>query len=158
MKNEFIESKKLKLWMVQVFLIITLGLSVYALLFQLFTQSSFGNRDIPSWLFGIGIFILLGLIASFVNLKLETEINNEGIKVKFGILAQESWAWADIKKTSLVKHSFLGLGKRKNAQYGTVLSTGGRQGLAVELKNGQKWLINIQDTEELSKLLKVLKK
>jgi hypothetical protein len=158
MKNEFIESKKLKLWMVQVFLIIALGLSVYALLLQLLTQSSFGNRGIPSWLFGLGIFILLGLIASFVNLKLETTVNNEGIKVKFGILAQENWAWADIKKTSLVKHSFLGLGKRKNAQYGTVLSTGGKQGLAVELKNGQKWLINVQSPKELSKLLKTLKK
>jgi hypothetical protein len=144
--------------MVQLFLIIALGLSVYALLFQLLTQTSFGNRDISNWLLGFGIFILLGLIASFSSLKLETEVNEEGIKVQFGILAQEKWLWPEIKKTNLVKHSFLGLGKRKNAEYGTVLSTGGRQGLAVELKNGQKWLINIQDTKELSKLLKVLKK
>lgn len=158
MKNEFIESKKLKLWVVQLFLILLLGFSVYALLLQIFTEATFANKDIPNWVLGLGIFLLLGLIASFASLKLETQVNQEGVKVTFGILANETWPWSEIKKAQPISFSFQGFGKRKNPKYGTVLSTGGKQGLAIELKNGKKWLIDVQDQKELTRVLKQLRK
>ncbi len=158
MKNEFIESKKLNLWAVQLILVLLLGLSVYALVLQLFTEASFAHKNIPNWVLGVGIFFLLGLIGSFASLKLVTQINEAGLKVSFGILANETWAWSEIKKVQPLSFSFQGMGKRKNSQYGTVLSTGGKQGLAIELKNGQKWLIDVQNQKELAQVLKQLKK
>ncbi len=158
MKNEFIESKKLKLWIVQLFLVLLLGFSVYALVLQIFTDSTFANKDIPNWVLGLGIFLLLGLIASFASLKLDTQVNQDGVKVSFGILANENWAWQEIAKASIIKFPFAGFGKRKNPKYGTVLSIGGKQGLALELKNGEKWLIDIQNGQELQRVMKVLKK
>jgi len=158
MKNEFIESKKLNLWVVQLFLILLLGFSVYALVLQIFTEATFANKDIPNWALGLGIFLLLGLIASFSSLKLETQVNQEGVKVSFGILANETWSWSEIKKVQLISFSFQGFGKRKSPKYGTVLSTGGKQGLAIEMKNGKKWLIDVHDQKELAQVLKQLKK
>jgi len=158
MKNEFIESKKLNLWAVQLFLVFLLGFSVYALVLQLFTEATFANKDIPNWALGLGIFLLLGLIASFASLKLETQVNRAGIKVTFGILANESWSWSEIQRAQPLSFSFQGFGKRKSPKYGTVLSTGGKQGLAIELKNGKKWLIDVQDQKELIRVLKQLKK
>lgn len=158
MKKEFVESKRLKLWAVQIFLILLLGISVYALLFQIFTGASFANKDLPNWVLGVGIFLLLGLIASFASLKLDTQVNQDGIKVSFGFLANENWPWQEINKVSIIKFSFVGFGKRKNPKYGTVLSIGGKQGLSIELKNGEKWLIDIQNSSELQKVMKQLKK
>ena len=158
MKNEFVESKKLNHWAVQVFLVLLLGFSVYALVLQIFTEATFANKDIPNWVLGLGILLLLGLIASFASLKLETRVNQEGIKVTFGILANETWSWSEIKKAQPISFSFQGFGKRKNPKYGTVLSTGAKQGLAIELKNGKKWLVDVQDQRELIKVLKQLKK
>tara|TARA_R110002050_G_scaffold258026_1_gene397187 strand:- start:5217 stop:5693 length:477 start_codon:yes stop_codon:yes gene_type:complete len=157
MKNEFIESKKLNLRVVQLLLVLLLGFSVYALVLQIFTEATFANKDIPNWVLGLGIFLLLGLIASFASLKLDTKVNQDGIKVSFGILANEEWPWAEIKKAQVQNFSFVGFGKRKSPQYGTVLSTGGKQGLAIELKNGEKWLIDIKNRKDLEKLLKSLK-
>jgi len=158
MKNEFIESKKLNLWVVQLFLVLLLGFSVYALVLQIFTDATFANKNIPNWALGLGIFLILGLIASFASLKLETQVNQAGIKVNFGILANESWSWSEIKKAQLLSFSFVGFGKRKNPKYGTVLSTGGKQGLALELQNGEKWLIDINGRKELETFLKNMKR
>lgn len=57
---------------------------------------------------------------------------------------------AKLKKQPFVNYGFVGgWGIRPWTRYGTVYNTRGQEGLAIELKNGKKFLIGTQNQAEL---------
>ena len=62
--------------------------------------------------------------------------------------------WNEIKSTKVVNCGLVGgWGIRLWTKYGTVYNTKGNKGLAIELKNGKKFLIGTQKETELNKIL-----
>ncbi|MGI9525729.1 MAG: hypothetical protein ACR2MS_01320 [Weeksellaceae bacterium] len=62
--------------------------------------------------------------------------------------------WKEIKKVEIVYYGFVGgRGIRPWTKYGTVYNTKGNNGLAIELKNGDKLLIGTQKELELKSIV-----
>lgn len=102
---------------------------------------------------GLIIFTLIpfGIIFLFWYMKLETEIDEKEIRIRFIPLVKKTFRWEDIRTAAVVEYKFVGYGIRLFTSYGTVYNTKGDMGLAIELKNGEKILIGTQKASELTK-------
>ena len=62
--------------------------------------------------------------------------------------------WNEIKNTKVINYGFVGgWGIRLWTKYGTVYNMKGNKGLAIELKNGKKFLIGTQKETELRNVM-----
>jgi hypothetical protein len=124
---------------------------VYALSSQLIKGVYFGDKPMSN--IGLIIFTIIpfGIIILFWYIKLETEIDEKEIRVKFTPLVKKSFRWENIKTATVIQYKFVGYGIRLFTSYGTVYNTKGNMGLAIELKNGEKFLIGTQKASELTK-------
>ena len=85
--------------------------------------------------------------------KIESEIDQFGVKVKSWPFADKNIKWKDIESAEVIQYGFVGgWGVRLWTKYGTVYNTGGKTGLFVKLKSGKKVLIGTRKPEELKKI------
>ena len=155
MNTEFIEEQKftqLWLWL----LLIPIGiLPVYGIYQQIILGEAFGDKpmsDLGLILFAIFIFSLLGL---FSLMKLKTKIDHEKIEMSFFPFIRKTTRWSEIQKAEVVNYGFVGgWGIRLWTKYGTVYNIKGDMGLAIELRNGKKFLIGTQRETEMKEMLK----
>ena len=67
---------------------------------------------------------------------------------------KKHFAWKDIQGAKTLRYGFVGgYGIRLLTPYGTVYNIKGKEGLALELKNGKKYLIGSQKTDEIELVL-----
>jgi hypothetical protein len=153
MKHTFKEEQRFTQWWLWLGLIAIGLLPTYGIYIQLIMGQKFGDKpmsDLGLIVFAICIF---AFIAFFWLLKLSTEIDQDEININFFPLSKKQFKWQDVKSAGLVDYGFVGYGIRYGSKYGTVYNTSGRNGLAIELKNGKKYVIGTQKEEELNKLI-----
>jgi uncharacterized protein with PQ loop repeat len=153
MESEFKEKQKFTQWWLWLFLI-GIGLfQVYGLFKQLIKGEDFGDKPMSD--IGLIFFAILpfGVIILFWFMKLETEIDQKEIRIKFSPLVKKSVKWENVKSATVLNYKFVGFGIRLFTTYGTVYNTKGNTGLAIELKNGEKILIGTQRGDEIAQII-----
>jgi len=98
------------------------------------------------------------LILLFASMRLNTAIDESGIRMRFFPFTGKRAAWSEIKKAEVVNYGFVGgWGIRIGTAYGTVYNTQGNRGLAIELVNGKKFLIGTQKEKEMAEAVAKLR-
>lgn len=155
MKTEFEEEQKFTQWWLWLILIPIGIIPIFGIYKQLILGEKFGDKPMSDFgliLFSIFIFSLIGL---FFIMKLKTSIDKNGIQMIFFPFTRNRVEWNEIQDTKVVNYGFVGgWGIRLWTKYGTVYNMKGNKGLAIELKNGKKFLIGTQKEVELNNVLK----
>jgi len=145
----FQEEQKFTQWWLWAFLIGLTMIPVSSLLWQFYAGKTI---DVEMIIFFVAMIPFLLL---FHFLELKTSITEETIQVKFNPLVNKTIYWKDVASAELVNYGFVGgWGVRLGTKYGTVYNTSGKEGLALVLKNGQKYCIGTQRSDELEDYLK----
>lgn len=153
MEREFKEKQKFTQWWLWLILIAIGLFQVYGLFNQLIKGEIFGDKPMSDT--GLIVFTIIpfGIIILFWYIKLETEIDETEIRIKFTPLVKKTFKWEDVKSAVVLNYKFAGYGIRLFTSYGTVYNIKGNTGLAIELKNGDKILIGTQKSAELTKII-----
>ena len=154
MKNEFKEEQKFTQWWLWLILIPIGVLPIFGIYKQIILGKQFGDKPMSN--FGLIIFsvFICSLIGLFLIMKLKTSIDKDGIRMNFFPFTKKSVEWNEIKSAQVVNYGFVGgWGIRLWTKYGTVYNMRGNKGLAIELKNGKKFLIGTQKETELNNVV-----
>ncbi|MFK5983460.1 MAG: hypothetical protein QM499_11135 [Flavobacteriaceae bacterium] len=155
MEPLFTEKQKFTQWWLWVLLLGIGMIPIIGIYKQLIIGEEFGSKpmlNVGLILFSVFIYLL---IAFFYFLQLKTKITSGEISFTFFPLASKKVKWEDISEVRIVDYGFVGgWGIRLWTPYGTVYNTKGKIGLAIELKNGSKFLIGTQKETELKTVLK----
>jgi len=154
MKIEFKEEQKFTQWWLWLILIAIGILPIIGIYKQFILGDKFGDKPMSNFgLITFSIFIF-GLVAMFWFIRLKTEINENGIRINFFPFVEKRVNWNDIKSAKTLDYGFVGgWGIRLWTEYGTVYNIKGNNGLAIELNNGNKFLIGTQNEAELNKVI-----
>lgn len=142
---------------ISLFLIVLFG---YGMIKQLILGHPWGGRPLsdtalaiigPLWiLFGVGLAYL------FYSLKLVTEVQTDGLYVRFFPLTHHKIPFENIKhcegRTYSPIREFGGWGIRYGKR-GKAYNVSGNQGVQLELSNGKRFLIGSQRPEELARAI-----
>ena len=154
MNIEFKEKQKFTQWWIWLILIGLSIIPIYGIYEQLIKGNPVGNKPVSD----AGMIILSIFIFGFIYfnwyMTLITEINDNGIKMRFVPFLKKNIKWSELKSMKIVNYGFVGYGIRLGSKYGTVYNINGNKGLAIELKNGKKFVIGTQNETELNSTLK----
>lgn len=154
MNVDFREEQRFTQWWLWLILIGIGVLPVFGIYKQLILREPFGERPMSD--FGLVVFSLLifALIGLFVLMKLKTEINRDEIRMTFVPFVKKRVKWNEIREAKVLDYGFVGgWGIRYSTRYGRIYNIQGRKGLAIELKNGKKFLIGTQKDKELEEMI-----
>jgi hypothetical protein len=147
---KFKEQQKFTQWWLWVILIVIGFLPIIGIYKQLIIGENFGSKPMTNIELGLVSLLVFGVIALFWLIKLETEINSNEIRMRFFPFIKKKVLYKDIKNAKVVNYGFVGgWGIRLWTAYGTVYNIKGNKGLAIELLNGEKFLIGTQKENEL---------
>ena len=154
MKIQFSEKQKFTQWWIWLILIGFGAIAIYGVFQQIFLGEEFGDKPMSDT--GILIFALCIFGFMYFNwyITLITEINKDGIKMRFIPFVKKEIKWSEVETAKIVNYGFVGYGIRLGSKYGTVYNINGRKGLALKLKNGKKFVIGTQKETELNNLIK----
>jgi len=153
MKQKFEETQRFTQWWLWVLLIVVCIFPIVGIVKQLVYKQPFGSKpmsDTGLIIFAISMFAILGL---FAVLRLTTRIDSAGIQMQYFPILKRKAAWHDIESVEVVSYGFVGYGIRFGSKHGIVYNTSGNKGLAIRLKNGKKFLIGTQRSEEIEKIV-----
>jgi hypothetical protein len=154
---KFQEVQRFTQWWLWLILLGIAAVAVYGIYKQLILGEPFGDNPMSNpGLIAFSVLIF-GTIAFFIFINLKTEIDDKEIRIEFVPFAKKTVHWKDVKKAEIVNYGFVGYGVRVSSKYGTVYNTKGNRGLAIQLNNGEKYLIGTQKGEELKNLIKRIK-
>ena len=155
----FKEEQKFSQWWIWLILIGLGFLPLYGLFKQLIIREQFGDRPMSDAGLIFLAVVVFSLIVLFWSMRLRTEIDEDEIRMHFFPFVRKSIKWTEIKNAKTVNYGFVGgWGIRFWTKYGTVYNTKGNKGLAIELKNGKKFLIGTQRESELSRIIERFKR
>lgn len=133
-------------------------LFIYGIYKQWILGEPFGNKPLSTLglvLFALLIFVIIGL---FRLMKLKTLITRDEIRATFVPFTKKRVNWNEIREARVLDYGFVGgWGIRYSTKYGRIYNIKGSKGLAIELKNGKKFIIGTQKPGELRELIKKLK-
>lgn len=154
MKIEFKEEQRFNQWWLWVILIGIGILPVIEIYKYFFLEHKLGDNPMPvSGIISYAVFVL-GLMALFWLMRLITEIDQNEIRMNFFPFVKKKINWTDVKNAKIVNYGFVGgWGIRFGSKYGTVYNTRGNKGLAIELLNGEKFIIGTQKENELNEVV-----
>jgi hypothetical protein len=151
MKTIFKERQKFTQWWLWTLLIGLGVLPIYGIHKQMILGEPFGNNPLPDWGLIIFSLFIFGLITLFIFLRLDTEIDENEIRINFYPFLRRNVSWKDVESAEVIKYNCLGgWGIRFSTKYGTVYNAKGNKGLEIKLTNGKKIVIGIQKENELS--------
>ena len=154
MKIQFKEVQKFSQWWLWLILTLVGIMPVYGIYKQLLLGEPFGSKpmsDSGIIVFAIVVFLVLGL---FLIVRLKTTIDAVGIHMRYFPFFKKNVQWHEVKKVEVVNYGFVGgWGIRLWTSYGTVYNMRGNKGLAIELINGDKFLIGTQKEAELAEII-----
>ena len=154
MTTLFNEEQRFTQWWLWLILISIGILPVVGIFKQLFLGEEFGDKSMSDFgliFFAVFVFALLGL---FLMMRLKTEIDQSEIRVSFFPFVKKSVKWREIKKAEVLNYGFVGgWGIRLSFKYGTVYNIKGNMGLAIELRNGKRFVIGTQREKELGSIV-----
>ena len=149
----FTETQRMHQWWVWVVLLGLLGIAAAGLYTQLYLGRPFGQHPMSNA--GLVAFAVLvaGLAVLLLSATLRTELSQEGIAFSHLYIIKKFVPWSSVQQAEVVKYSGTGVGIRLSATYGTVYNMNVGYGLAVQLKNGKRFLLGTQKPEEMKAFL-----
>jgi membrane protease YdiL (CAAX protease family) len=158
MKITFKEKQKLSGWALGFIsiLLIPLGLlMLYGIYQQIYLGEEFGDKPASDMALFVILLLTIVLFVFFWALNLKTEIDENGIKIRFFLFIKRELRWAQITSAEVIDYGFIGgWGIRFSQKYGTVYNTKGKVGLVLHLKSGKRLLIGTQKGAEIENILK----
>ena len=112
--------------------------------------------DVGANIIGLIVFsaFTFGFVLLFYSIRLKTEIDEKEIRMNFFPLIQKRTRWKEVKSAEIINYGFVGgWGIRLWTRHGTIYNIKGNKGLAVELLNGNKFVIGTQKEKELRKFI-----
>jgi hypothetical protein len=146
----FEEEQRFNQWWLWLLLLGLLGSAIYGMYQQLVLGEPFGSKPMSDN--GIVVYFIfsVAMVVFFRWMRLYTHINKEGVSMIFAPFVTKKIAWDEIKNMGIVHYGFVGgWGIRPYTTYGTVYNISGAKGLAINLENGNKFLIGSQKNDEL---------
>lgn len=150
--KQFVEIQKFDQWYIWVVPIFALGLWTFAFIKQIIFQIPVGDRpasDLEIMLIGL---IPISIIALFRFIKLTTEIDSNLLSVCLFPFCSKSVSIRSIESIEFLTYKFVGYGCRLGTEYGTVLNVKGNQGFQILTKNGDRFLVGTQKSDEIQAL------
>ncbi|PSR56463.1 hypothetical protein AHMF7605_24680 [Adhaeribacter arboris] len=160
----FSETQRFKQWWLWVILLGINGIFLFGVFKQVIGGQPWGNNPMSNTalLISAGFFLLLTIL--FINFRLDTQIKEDGIYVRFFPfhLSFRYYDWNKIAKSYVREYKpireFGGWGLRSGSfGKGSALNVSGNQGLQLEFTDGNKLLIGTNRPDELTKLLTQIK-
>jgi len=153
MSKDFKEIQKYNQWWFWLFLFALCLIPISAIYQQLIMGEPFGEHPLSDSgivVLSAGVFIL---VIVFMFIRLETQINENGIHMKFFPFVKKSIRWDRIKSVEIIDYKSITSGIRFSLKYGTIYRISGKKGLFIELQNGNKLLIGTQYPDMLKAVL-----
>lgn len=151
METLFTEKQRFRQWWILLLLAVTTGIMVDGIIQ--------GNNSSPDIGLIISMLIPIGVMFLVYKMCLVTSITKSGISFQLKPFKFHHLDWTEIDKAYVRTYSpileYGGWGYRISRK-GRAYNIRGKEGLQLELKNGQKILIGTQKTAELKKVLKTL--
>ncbi len=150
----FQERQKFTQWWIWLVLIGIVLIALFGIYKQLMQGEIFGSKPMSNA--GLVVFAVLSLTLLFLFwfMELRTKIVQVGIQMQFVPFVKKNVTWEEVASAAVVNYGFVGgWGIRLGTKYGTVFNTKGKMGLAIELKNGKRFLIGTQEPEKLAKVI-----
>lgn len=159
-KTLFTETQKFKQWWTWLILLGINGFFLFAVYKQIIGKQPFGDKPMSDLeLLVVAVLIIL-LTVLFLNFRLETTINKDGIYVRFFpfFLKPKYYPWESLTKCYVRNYSpireYGGWGLRIGLfGKGAAFNVSGNMGLQLEFSNNKKLLIGTNKPEELTKVL-----
>lgn len=157
---EFQERQYFRKWWFVIILVIVMGITIYGMVQQVVFDQPWGNNPMSNSGFIVLIFLLIFLFGSIFMMRLETKIDEKG--VRFGFYPFQSngkfYSWYEIADISVVKYNPLidygGWGWRISLTgKGQAYNVSGDKGIQIKLKSGKQRLIGTQIPEEATKII-----
>lgn len=154
MKILFKEEQKFTQWWLW---LILLGIAVFPII-EIYKQLSLEDQRVSSVTSDSNLllftFLILGIIVLFLSMKLTTEIDENEIRMKFFPFVNRKVSWHEIETCKVLNYGFVGgWGIRLWTTYGTVYNIKGNKGLAIERKDGKRFVIGTQKEDKLRKIV-----
>ena len=150
----FEEEQRFTQWWLWVILISVGILPIVGVYKQVLLGEPFGNNPMSNTGLIIFMVCMLLFVGLFRLMKLKTVINKNGIEISFFPFLKRAFKWEEVTSYEIVNYGFVGgWGIRLGTTYGTVYNVKGNKGLALQLKNGKKYLIGTQKEHELKRLI-----
>ena len=151
----FEETQGFNQWWIWLLLIGVACIPFYGVVQQVILGNPIGNRPISNTGMIIFAVSMAAFLLFFFLLKLNTTIDQQGIKMSFFPLTKKEISWDQIETTEVINYGFVGgWGIRYFTKYGTVYNTKGNMGLLITLKEGEQFVIGTQRPDELKSFLK----
>ncbi len=144
-------------WLICVMIIV----SLVAVVFAVKEESAKGNPPNTGeffWLI-VGIIIPIIIAALFAFLKLETQVRNDGLYIRFFPfhIRFKKFPWEDLSEAYARQYRPLweygGWGIRYSIRFGKAYNTRGNEGVQLVFNNGKKLLIGSQNAQELEEAI-----
>lgn len=159
-KTLYEERQYFRQWWIWLLLLIPMILLGFGIVKQVVFKEPFGDNPMTD----SGLVISAGLLAVlaflFIIFRLDTQIKQDGIYVRFYPvrLRFKYYSWDEISKCYLREYNpfveFGGWGIRYSLSgRGRALNISGNQGLQIEFKNGKKLLIGTRRPEEMKMVI-----
>lgn len=150
---EFQETQKMTQWWLWLLLAGVVGIWVWGITQQVILGQPFGNHPMSNTGLLVSSVFLAAIVAFFYSLTLRTNVNAQGIQLRYTPLTSTQLAWADIQKAEIIRYGFVGYGIRASPTYGTVYNAKGKTGLLLHKKSGEKFLLGTQHPEQLAQVV-----
>lgn len=157
---EFNERQYFRKWWFLLILILVMGGSVFAMIQQVVFDQPFGNNPMSNSGFIVLMLLLVFLFGSILMMRLETNIDEKGIRFGFYPFQKKGkfYAWNEIAEISVVKYNPLidygGWGWRISMTgKGQAYNVSGNKGIFIVLKSGKQRLVGTQIPEEVTKII-----
>ncbi|MDF4204420.1 hypothetical protein PXD56_15705 [Maribacter sp. SA7] len=162
---QFKETQKFTQWWLWLIILAPIILAVLNILSSiLYVFSGFSSVDSEnvsvSWISGrvstiqfIYFLIYVGTILFLALSKLKVVVSNNEIKIRHLLFFKRVINLSDINESKNIDYDFVGYGIRKTKKYGTVYNVKGKEGVAITLTTGKKYLIGSQKSEQFLKSL-----
>ena len=151
---EFKEEQQFRQWWIWAINIAAISIPVVFIIVMLNREPG-KNNMITAWILITSIIMMGFIMALLWYMKLKTRISPFGLQFFFTpIFLSKNIRWEEIEYVELINYGFTGgWGVRFSFKYGTVYNVGGRMGLFIKLRSGQKLCIGTQQPEELRRIL-----
>jgi len=156
--HTFTEIQKFSQWWFWFLTGLPVAIFAYGVYKQFFLGEPFGSKPMSDTVL-ISCLVLSIFFFLFLRmLSLITEINKKHISVRFFPFPKKTFKLSDIKSAEVINYGFVGgYGIRKFTKHGTVYNIKGKEGLAITLKDDQKYVIGTQKKAEMERAVQSLK-
>ena len=151
----FKEEQKFTQWWLWLFFLGVTLIPVYGVWQQVIMGETFGDKPMSDTGLIVSTVLFLLLLILFRQVKLTTVITRQCVHMQWYPFVTKEMKWSEIASCEVIKYGFVGgWGIRYSPTHGMVYNIAGNKGLAITPKQGKKFIIGTQKSEEIESVLK----